>query len=233
MFFMRNPIVHTRINRKNTIYLLLSLIVLLGWGLFLAGYMFQPVYVKAVDGIISTYQTTFSSEKMENKEPFTAIADPGITENDIIEEAKTLKQEKNQEVTMLSYRDSTTLLEESNSENNLNYKAETTSEGIKITNFYHNANANSDATLSKQWDVSENNFDLVSGVLTIQLAIEEGLSAEDILTQSKGLIELLMTYNAEKEIQAIELEIKSGKENYSYASVKADTLANTKMIYTN
>lgn len=234
VFFMRSSTVHTRINGKNTIYLCLSLIVLLGWGLFLAGYMFQPVYIKAVDGIISTYHATFSSEKMENKESFTAIADPGIAEKNLVKEANALKKEKNQEITLLSYRDSTTpLLGESNSENNLNYKAETTSEGIRMTNFYYNATIAPMTTLSQKWDVSENNFDLVSGVLTIQLVIEEGLSAEDVLAQSKGLIELLMTYNAEKEIQSIALEIKSGKENYSYESVKADTLANTKMIYTN
>ena len=230
---MRSLTVHTRINRKNTIYLRLSLIAFLGWGLFLAGYMFQPVYVKAVEGIISTYQTTFSSEQTKNEEAFTAIADPSSTEKEILAEAKALKQERNQEVTLLSYQDSTTLSKKFNSENDLKYKAQTTDEGINVTNYYHNATTISDTTLSKQWDVSENNFDLVSGVLTIQLAIEEGLSAEAILAQSKGLIELLTTYNAEKEIQAIELEIKSGKENYSFESVNADTLINTKMIYTN
>lgn len=230
VFFMRNPTVHTRINKKNTIYFGLSLIIFLGGGLFLAGNMFQPVYVKAVDGIVSAYQTTFPSEEMENKEPFTAIADPGITEKDLMEEAKNLKQEKKQEVILSSYYEPTI---ESTTEIKVKYIAETTSEGIKFTNFYHNATTVSETTLSKQWDVSENNFDLVSGLLTIELAIEEGLSAEDILAQSKGLIELLMTYNAEKEIQAIELEIKSGKENYSFESVKADTLINTKMIYTN
>lgn len=229
---MRDVTVHTRISRKNTIYLRLSLslIVLLGWGLFLAGDMFRPVYVKAVDGIGSTYQTTFPSEKIEKIEAFTAISDPGITEKDLMEEAKNLKQEKNQEVILSSYYEPTI---ESTSENEVKYIAETTSEGIKFINFYHNATAVSDTTLSKQWDVSENNFDLVSGVLTIQLTIEEGLSTLDILTQSKGLVGLLMTYNAEKEIQAIELEIESGKENYSFESVKADTLVNTKMIYIN
>lgn len=230
---MRSLTVHTRINRKNTIHLRLSLIALLGWGVFLAGYMFQPVYVKAVEGIISTYQTTFSSEQTKNEEAFTAIADPSSTEKEILAEAKALKQERNQEVTLLSYQESTILSKKSNSENDLKYKVQTTDEGINVTNYYHNATTISDTTLSKQWDVSENNFDLVSGVLTIQLAIEEGLSAEAILAQSKGLIELLTTYNAEKEIQAIELEIKSGKENYSFESVNADTLINTKMIYTN
>ena len=42
-----------------------------------------------------------------------------------------------------------------------------------------------------------------------------------------------MTYNAEKEIQAIVLEIKSGKEQYLFKSVKSDTLTNTKMFYIN
>lgn len=233
VFFMRNLTVHTRINRKNTIYLRLSLIALLGWGLFLAGYILQPVYAKAVNGIISTYHTTFSSEEMENKEPFAAIADSGSTENDIMEEAKALKQERNQEVTVVSYQGATALTEESNTENKLNYKAETTSEGIKMSNFYHNENVQSDTTLSRQWDVSENEFDLVSGVLTIQLTIEEGLSTLDILTQSKGLIGLLMTYNAEKEISSIDLEIKSGKQNYFFDSNKLNTLVSTKMIYSN
>lgn len=231
--FMRNSTVHTRINKKNTIYFRLSLIVLLGWGLFLVGYMVQPIYLKAVDGIISTYQTTFSSEKMGNKKTFTAIADPSSAEKDLLEEAKSLKQEKNQEVMILIYRDSTTLPKESNSENDLNYKIETTSEGIRITNFYHNATTVPDTTLSQKWDVSKNDFDLVSGALTIQLTVEEGLSAESLLAQSKGLVELLMTYNAEKEIQSIKLKIKSGDENYSFESTELNTLINTKMIYTN
>lgn len=230
MFFMRVSTVHTPTNKKNTIYLRLSLVVLLGWISFLSGYMFQPVYVNVIDSLASVYHNSFPSEQMEKKEPIMAVITPGSTEKELIEEVTALKQEKNQEVILSSYYEPTI---ESTTENEVKYIAETTSEGIKFINFYHNATAVSDTTLSKQWDVSENNFDLVSGVLTIQLTIEEGLSTLDILTQSKGLVGLLMTYNAEKEIQAIELEIESGKENYSFESVKADTLVNTKMIYIN
>ncbi|MER2002403.1 MAG: hypothetical protein ABS862_07250, partial [Carnobacterium inhibens] len=65
------------------------------------------------------------------------------------------------------------------------------------------------------------------------LMIEEKLSPESIIAQSRGLIELLMAYNAEKEIHSIELEMKSGKENYSFNSKEADTLVSTKIVYTN
>ncbi|WP_089978658.1 hypothetical protein [Carnobacterium viridans] len=164
------------------------------------------------------------------KEVLEIVSDSASTEKELVEEAVNLKQEKRQEVAILTYYDS---VQEPDLKKELNYKAETTDEGVKITNFYHNANTVSDTALSKQWDVSQNNFDLVTGVLTIQLTIEEGLGVDTILTQSKGLIDLLMTYNAEKEIQAIELEIKSGKEQYSFKSVTADTLTNTKMVYTN
>ncbi|MER2173220.1 MAG: hypothetical protein ABS911_00980 [Carnobacterium sp.] len=227
---MRNPTVHTHIHKKNAIYLRLSLVVLLGWGLFFLGYLFQPVYANALDGLASTYRTTFSSKKLEKIDPIVSIFSSDSTEEELIEEVKELKKEKQQEVTILTYYDSA---QETDSKKELNYKAETTNEGVKMTHFYHNATSVSDTTFSKQWDVSKNNFDLVSGVLTIQLTIEEGLSVDTILTQSKGLVDLLMTYNAEKEIQAIELEIKSGKEQYSFKSVTADTLTNTKMVYTN
>lgn len=225
---MRNPTIQSHTKGKNTLYLRLSLIALLGWTAFLSGYLFQPVFVKTVDGFTSTYHTYFPSEQLANKEPFIAVGDPGSTEKYLIEEAQNLKQEKNQEVTVLTYTGSAI-----HTEDNLKHKAETTSEGVRMTNFYHHANAAPDTTLSRQWDVSENNFDLVSGLLTIKLTIEEGLTANDILTQSKGLIELLMIHNAEKEIQAINLKIKSGEENYSFESVKADTLEKTEMIYTN
>ncbi|WP_407370927.1 hypothetical protein [Carnobacterium sp.] len=227
---MRNPTVHTHIHKKNAIYLRLSLVVLLGWSLFFLGYLFQPVYANAIDGLASNYRTTFQSEKLEKFDSIVSISSSSSTEKEIIEEAKELKKEKHQEVTILTYRDSA---KEMNSKKELNYKAETTNDGVKMTHFYHNATSVPDTNLSKQWDVSKNNFDLMSGVLTIQLTIEAGLSVDTILTQSKGLIDLLMTYNAEKEIQAIELEIKSGKEQYSFQSVKSDTLINTKMVYTN
>ncbi|UDE95106.1 hypothetical protein LHA31_11245 [Carnobacterium viridans] len=188
--------------------------------------LLHPVYIKSV----STYQTSFSSEQVVKKEVLEIVSDSASTEKELVEEAVNLKQEKRQEVAILTYYDS---VQEPDLKKELNYKAETTDEGVKITNFYHNANTVSDTALSKQWDVSQNNFDLVTGVLTIQLTIEEGLGVDTILTQSKGLIDLLMTYNAEKEIQAIELEIKSGKEQYSFKSVTADTLTNTKMVYTN
>lgn len=233
MFFMINPTVQTHIKRRTTNHLRLSLIVLLGLTAFLSGYLLQPLSVKAIDGLTSAYQTNFSSEQMDNKKPIVAIADPGSTEKEIVEQASALKQAKNQEVTILTYSGYTIQTEESNAENKLEHKAETTSEGIRMTNFYYNVNAISKSTLSKKWDVSKNNFDLVSGLLTIELMIEEGLTIEEILTQSKGLIELLMIHNAEKEIQAINLEIKSGKENYFFESVKSDTLESTKMIYTN
>ena len=230
---MRVLTVHTPTNKKNTIYLRLSLVVLLGWILFLSGYMFHPIYVKAMDGLASAYHTTFSSKQVENKDPFMAVLTPGSTEKELIEKVKVLKKEKNQEITALSYKDSALQTEVPNSEKKLNYKAETTSEGIKMSNFYHNENAPSDTALSSKWDVSKNKFDLVSGVLTIQLKIEDDLSTLDILTQSKGLIGLLMTYNAEKEISSIDLEIKSGKENYFFDSNKLNTLVSTKMIYFN
>ena len=230
---MINPTVQTHIKRRNTNHLRLSLIVLLGLTAFLFGYLFQPLSVKAIDGLTSAYQTNFSSEQMDNKKPIVAIADPSRTEKELMEQANALKQAKNQEVTILTYSGYTLQTEESNTENKLEHKVETTSEGVRMTNFYYNVNAVSKSTLSRRWDVSKNNFDLVSGLLTIELTIEEGLTADEILTQSKGLTELLMIHNAEKEIQAIDLEIKSGKENYFFESVKADTLESTKMIYTN
>ncbi|MEK6189988.1 MAG: hypothetical protein N2A99_03240, partial [Carnobacterium alterfunditum] len=200
---------------------------------FLSGYLFQPLSVKAIDGLTSAYQTNFSSGQMDNKKPIVAIADPSSTEKELMEQVNALKQTKNQEVTLLTYSGYTIQNEESNTENKLEHKVETTSEGIRMTNFYYNVNAVSNSMLSEKWDVSKNNFDLVSGLLTIELTIEEGLTVDDILIQSKGWIELLMIHNAEKEIQAIDLEIKSGKENYFFESVKADTLESTKMIYTN
>lgn len=227
---MRNPTVHTHIHKKNAIYLRLSLVVLLGLSIFFLGYLFQPVYANAIDGLASTYRTTFESEKLGKIEPIVSSLSSDSTEEELIEEANELKKEKQQEVTILTYHDS---VQEPDSKKELNYKAETTNEGVMMTHFYHNATSVSDTTISKQWDVSKNNFDLVTGVLTIQLTIEDGLSMDTILTQSKGLIDLLMTYNAEKKIQAIELEIKSGKEHYSFESVKADRLTNTKMVYTN
>ncbi|WP_083806893.1 hypothetical protein [Carnobacterium sp. 17-4] len=227
---MRNPNVHTHIHKKNAIYLRLSLVVLLGWSIFFLGYLFQPIYANTIDGLAITYRTTFQSEKLEKINPIVSSLSSDVTEEELIEEANELKKEKHQEVTVLTYYDSA---KEMNSKKELNYKAETMNDGVKMTHFYHNAALVSDITLSKQWDVSKNNFDLVTGVLTIQLTIEDGLSMDTILTQSKGLIDLLMTYNAEKEIQAIELEIKSGKEHYSFESVKADRLTNTKMVYTN
>lgn len=227
---MRNPTVHTHIHKKNAIYLRLSLVILLGWGLFFLGYLFQPIYANALDGLASTYRTTFQSEKLEKIDPIVSIFSSDSTEEELIEEAKELKKEQQQEVAILTYYDAT---KEANTENDMKYKAETTTEGIKVTNYYHNVNTVSDTILSNQWDVSKNNFDLVSGALTIQLTVEEGLSAESLLAQSKGLVELLLAYNAEKEIQTIELEIKSGKEQYSYESVKTDTLTNIKMVYTN
>ncbi|MER2225924.1 MAG: hypothetical protein ABS916_02620 [Carnobacterium sp.] len=223
---MRNPSVQTRISKKNTIHLRLSLVLLFGLIFILLGYLFHPSYVKAV----SVYHTSFPSEQAAKKEILEIVSDSANTEKEIVKEAAALKQEKRQEVTILTYQDS---VQKTNAKKELHYKAETTNEGVRMKHFYYNVTSNSDTTLSEKWDVSKNNFDLVSGVLTIQLTIEEGLSEDAILTQSKGLIDLLMTYNAEKEIQAIELEIKSGKEQYSFDSVKADTLINTKMFYTN
>ncbi|WP_035052124.1 hypothetical protein [Carnobacterium pleistocenium] len=225
---MRNPTIQSHTKGKNTLYVRLSLIVLLGWTAFLSGYLLQPVFVKTIDGFTSVYHNYFLSEQMVNKESFITIADSGSTENYLVEEAQNLKQEKNQEVTVLAYEGSAL-----HTEDNLKYKAETTSEGIRMTNFYHHENVSPDTTLSRKWDVSKNNFDLVSGLLTINLTIEDGLTASAILTQSKGLVELLMVHNAEKEIQAINLTIKSGKQNYSFESVNEDTLKSTEMIYTN
>lgn len=230
---MRNLTVQTHIKRRNAKYLRLSLIVLLGLTAFLSGYLFQPLSAKVVDRLTSAYQTHFLSEQIVNQKPFVTIADPGSTEKEIVEQANALKLAKNQEVTILTYSGFTIQTENSNPENKLEHKAETTSEGVRMTDFYYNVNAESGTTLSKRWDVSENNFDLMSGLLTIKLKIEEELTVNDILTQSRGLIELLMIHNAEKEIQAIELKIKSGKENYFFESIKADTLESTKMIYTN
>lgn len=223
---MRNPTVYTHIHKKNAIYFRLSLVLLFGLILISLGYLFHPSYAKAV----SVYHTSFPSEQVAKKEVLELVSDSASTEKELVEEAANLKQKKHQEVTILTYQDSA---QKTNSKKELNYKAETTNEGVKMTHFYHNATSVSDTTLSKQWDVSQNNFDLVTGVLTIQLTIEEGLGVDTILTQSKGLIDLLMTYNAEKEIQAIELEIKSGQEQYSFESVKSNTLATTKMFYTN
>ena len=223
---MRNPTVYTHIHKKNAIYLRLSLVLLFGLILISLGYLFHPSYAKAV----SVYHTSFPSEQVAKKEVLEIVSDSASTEKELVEEAANLKQKKHQEVTILTYQDSA---QKTNSKKELNYKAETTNEGVKMTHFYHNVTSVSDTKLSKQWDVSQNNFDLVTGVLTIQLKIEEGLSVDTILTQSKGLIDLLMTYNAEKEIQAIELEIKSGQEQYSFESVKSNTLATTKMFYTN
>lgn len=230
---MRNPTVQPHTTKKNAAHPRLNSVVLFGLALLLLIYILRPAYTRIVDDVISTYHTTFPSEQMEKKDTLQVIGDSASSEKEIVEEAKALKQEKHQEVTILTYYDSNVLSEESSSAREIKYKAETTDEGVKIKNFYSNKNIAPDTTLSSQWDVSENTFDLVSGVLTIELMIEEKLSPESIIAQSRGLIELLMAYNAEKEINSIELEMKSGKENYSFDSKEVDTLVSTKMVYTN
>ena len=166
---MRNLTEYTHIHKKNAIYLHLSLVLLCGLILILLRGLLHPVYIKSV----STYQTSFSSEQVVKKEVLEIVSDSASTEKELVEEAVNLKQEKRQEVAILTYYDS---VQEPDLKKELNYKAETTDEGVKITNFYHNANTVSDTALSKRWDVSKNNFDLMTGVLTIQLTIKEGLS---------------------------------------------------------
>ncbi|MEK4947742.1 hypothetical protein [Carnobacterium sp. FSL W8-0810] len=230
---MRNPTVQPHTTKKNATHPRLNSVALFGLALLLLIYILRPAYTRILDDVISTYRTTFPSEQMEKKDSLKVIGDSASSEKEIVEEAKALKQEKHQEVTILTYYDSNLPSEESNSARQIKYKAETTDKGVKIKNFYSNKSVAPDTTLSSQWDVSENTFDLVSGVLRIELIIEEKLSPESIIAQSRGLIELLMAYNAEKEIHSIELEMKSGKENYSFDSKEIDTLVSTKMVYTN
>lgn len=97
-------------------------------------------------------------------------------------------------------------------------------EKIIIEEFYIDEDVKSDTRLSSKWDITNNSFDLVDGSLTIQLTINE-LSAPEILSQSKGLAELLIVSNLDKPISTIELEINSGEKNYFFDSKTPDRIA--------
>ena len=97
-------------------------------------------------------------------------------------------------------------------------------EKIIIEEFYIDEDVKSDTRLSSKWDITNNSFDLVDGSLTIQLTINE-LSAPEILSQSKGLAELLIASNLDKPISTIELEINSGEKNYFFDSKTPDRIA--------
>lgn len=96
-------------------------------------------------------------------------------------------------------------------------------EAIIIEEIYIDENVKSDTELSSKWDITNNSFDLVDGSLIIQLDINE-LSESEILSQSKGLAELLIASNLEKQISTIELEINSGENNYFFDSRTPDRI---------
>lgn len=172
------------------------------------------------------YEARFVEIPEKQETLIVVVTGKDINEKDTQQIAQTVREEKKQDTTVYTYSTDAELDSLEQHPEELKYKAETIEKGTKITQYHFYPDIAADTEISHEWNLSENKLNLVTGLLTVKLSMDDQTSKEDILAQAKGLSELLILHNPKAKIQRVILEVTAGSNYYHYDSKEAQLLAN-------
>lgn len=172
------------------------------------------------------YKAQFVSSPNQKETLVAVVAGKEIDEKDTQQIAQTIMEKKQQNAIVYTYSDKAEIDYLEQYPEALKYKAETSKKGTKLTYYHFYPEVAADTDISHDWDLSKNKLDLVTGLLTVSIAMDEKATAEVILSQAKGLSEQLISQNPKAKIQQVILEVTAGPNYYYYDSKEGQMLAN-------
>lgn len=172
------------------------------------------------------YKAQFVSSPAQKETLVAVVTGKGINEKDTQQIAQTIRKKKRQNTTVYTYSDKAEIDSLEQYPEELKYKVETTEKGTEVVHYDFYPDIVADKEISRDWDLSKNKLDLVTGLLTVSISMDKKATKEAILAQAKGLSELLILHNPKAKIQQVILEVKAGSNSYHYDSKEAQMLAN-------
>lgn len=204
----------------------LSIVLLFATGKVINQKIVHNIPFEITQIIDKPYEVQLISSPGKSNSLAVVVSGKEIDEKDTQQIAQTIRKEKQRDATVYTYSNYEELDSLEHHPEELRYKAETTKKGTRVTCYYFYPEVVADKKMSQEWDLSENKLNLVTGLLTVKLSMDDQTSKEDILAQAKGLSELLILHNPKAKIQRVILEVTAGSNYYHYDSKEAQLLAN-------
>lgn len=169
-------------------------------------------------------------ENQPKEEPVKAVVKGSeVSEQEAIEIAKELYEEKDQEVVVFATNQTINQTPSASYHEGIEYKVTIKDEVIESIEFdvYRDVEP---VQLESEWDLSHNVLDLVTGKVAIEVEMDAEWSKEKILAKAQALSAQIVASNAESGVTSVYLTIQSGTEKYVFDSEHENTLGAYQLI---
>lgn len=141
-----------------------------------------------------------------------------VSKEDILTIAKELKKENKQEVVVYASTSPVSRGKEVLFNEEIAYKVTVNDGVVEMVDFDVYKDIQPDRTIDENWDLRDNVLDLVTGEVTINVDMDDGLAKEAILSKAQALSKQILALNKESGVSAVVFRISSGKKEYVYHS---------------
>lgn len=152
-----------------------------------------------------------------------------ISEQDTIEIAKELYEEKDQEVVVFATKQEINTTTPASYHEGVEYKVTIKDKVIESIAFDVYTDVKP-IHLESEWNLNHNVLDLVTGQVTIEIEMDAEWSKEKILAKARALSAQIISSNGESGVSSVYLAIQAGEEKYVFDSEHENTLGEYQLI---
>lgn len=141
-----------------------------------------------------------------------------VFEKDTIAIAKELSEEKNRKVIVYASTAPVSRGKKVLFNEDIMYKVTVNDDSVETVDFDVYKDIQPDQTIDQNWDLSNNVLDLVTGEVSINVDMDNGLTKEAVLSKAQALSEQILALNEESGVCSVLFHISAGEKEYVYHS---------------
>lgn len=141
-----------------------------------------------------------------------------VSEKDTIAITKELNEEKKQKVVVYASTAPVSRGKKVLFNEDIMYKVTVNDDSVETVDFDVYKDIQPDQTVDQNWDLSNNVLDLVTGEVTINVNMDDGLAKETVLSKAQALSEQILALNKESGVSSVLFRISAGEKEYVYHS---------------
>lgn len=159
-----------------------------------------------------------------------AIYRDTVSKKDALAIAKELNKENKQDVVVYVSMAPLSSEKEVRFNEEIAYKVTVNDGSIETVDFDVYKDVQPDRTVDENWDLKDNVLDLVTGEVTININMDDGLAKETVLSKAQALSEQILALNKESGISSVLFRISAGEKEYVYHSDQFYTIGEARVF---
>lgn len=158
-----------------------------------------------------------------------AIYRDTVSKKDALAIAKELNKENKQDVVVYVSMAPLSSEKEVRFNEEIAYKVTVNDGSIETVDFDVYKDVQPDRTVDGNWNLEDNVLNLVTGEVTINVNMDDGLAKETVLSKAQALSEQIIALNKESGVSSVLFRISAGEKEYVYHSDQFYTIGEARV----